>query len=127
MKLGLFSGVALGALGVASAASASPLIDLTGGADGMGGLQAGTVGDGASGAYFNPALLVGLRPGDSIGVLAVSSQIGISLDGRPGTQYAVPEGIANATHANGSAVGNVPIPHQPAAERARRQRRSNPR
>ncbi len=109
MKLGLFSGVALGALGVASAASASPLIDLTGGADGMGGLQAGTVGDGASGAYFNPALLVRAPSGLTIGIVAVSEQIGITVGGRPGTQYAVPDGLANATHANGSPLGSVPI------------------
>jgi hypothetical protein len=40
----------------------------------------------------------------------LSEQIGISVDGRPGTQYAVPGGIENATHADGSRWSNYPIP-----------------
>jgi hypothetical protein len=107
-------GLACAIAAVASLASfdalASPLFDLTGGTDGVGGLQAGTVPGGASAAYFNPALLVELPFGLSFGVISVSSQIGITLDGRPSTSYAVPEGVANATHANGTPLGNVPIP-----------------
>ena len=106
---GLIFGVALGTTGVAFDASASPLIDLTGGADGIGGLQAGTVGDGASAAYFNPALLTRAPFGLTIGVLVLSEQIGVSVDGRPGTQFAVPDGLANAAHADGSALASVPI------------------
>jgi hypothetical protein len=109
MKLGLISGVALGAMGVACDASASPLIDLTGGTDGMGGLQAGNVGDGASSAYFNPALLARAPYGLTLGFVTVSEQIGITVGGRPGTQYAVPDGLANATHANGSPLSGVPL------------------
>jgi long-chain fatty acid transport protein len=109
MKTGLLLCVALGAMGVAFDASSSPLIDLTGGTDGIGGLQAGTVGDGASAAYFNPALLVRAPFGFTVGVLMLTEQIGITLGGRPGTQYAVPDGLANATHADGSALGSVPI------------------
>ncbi|HEX4446457.1 MAG TPA: hypothetical protein VH044_06975 [Polyangiaceae bacterium] len=100
-------------LGLASAlardAAASPLMDLTGGTDGMGGLQARTVAGGASAAYFNPALLVDAPVGLTIGVLAVSEQIGIALDGRPSTASAVPDGIANASHAGGVALSGVPI------------------
>ena len=91
-------------------AFASPLLDLAGGTDGAGAMQAGTVEGGASAAYFNPALLVEAPSGLTIGILTLSEQIGISLDGRPGTQFAVPDGVANATHANGSALGNVPLP-----------------
>ena len=97
-------------LGATVEAKASPTFDLTGGTDGLGGLQARTVEGGASAAYFNPSLLVDLPFGLTLGFLAVSTQIGVSLDGRPGTQFAVPDGVANATHASGTPIGNVPIP-----------------
>jgi hypothetical protein len=41
-------------------------------------------------------LLVDLPFQLSIGFLAVSTQIGFSLDARPGTQFAVPDGVSNA-------------------------------
>jgi long-chain fatty acid transport protein len=104
------AGALLGAVLATSHASASPLFDLAGGSDGAGAMQAGTVVGGASAAYFNPALLVEVPTGLTIGVLTLSEQIGIEYDGRPGTQYAVPNGVANATHANGSAIGEVPLP-----------------
>jgi long-chain fatty acid transport protein len=110
VRIGLGLSLALGCVGFAVDASASPLLDLTGGTDGLGGLQAGTIGGGASAAYFNPALLTQVPFGFTIGFMAISEQIGVSLDGRPGTQFAVPEGVANATHANGTALGNIPIP-----------------
>src|SRR3984957_7577665 len=110
MKVGLLVSLALGGAVLTVDASASPLLDLTGGTDGLGGLQAGTIGGGASAAYFNPALLTQVPFGFTIGFMAISEKIGISLDGRPGTQFAVPEGVANATHANGSSLGNNPIP-----------------
>jgi long-chain fatty acid transport protein len=107
--------LALGCLAVAGVlatgdAKASPAFDLTGGTDGLGGLQAGTIEGGASAAYFNPSLLVDLPFGLTLGFLAVSTQIGVSLDARPGTQFDVPDGVANATHASGAPIGNVPIP-----------------
>jgi len=94
-------------------AEASPMFDLTGGTDGMGGLQPGTVEGGASAAYFNPALLSDLPFGVSVGFMVVSTQIGVTLAARPGTQFdvpVVPGGIANVTYPNGSSIGNVPIP-----------------
>jgi long-chain fatty acid transport protein len=110
VKFGLLFGIALGSVTLAIDASASPLLDLTGGTDGLGGMQAGTIGGGASAAYFNPALLVQAPLEFTVGFLVISEQIGISLDGRPGTQYAVPDGVSNATHPNGASIGNVPIP-----------------
>ena len=104
------AGALLSAVFAATHASASPLLDLAGGTDGMGAMQAGTVEGGASAAYFNPALLVEVPSGLTIGLLVLSEQIGVVYDGRPGTQYAVPDGVANATHADGSALGNVPLP-----------------
>jgi long-chain fatty acid transport protein len=91
-------------------AAASPLFDLTGGMDGAGAMQPGTIGGGASAAYFNPALLIEAAPGLTIGVMTVSEQIGISLAARPGTSAAVPSNVANAAYPNGSPLGNIPLP-----------------
>jgi hypothetical protein len=94
-------------------AGASPMFDLTGGTDGLGGLQPGLVEGGASAAYFNPALLSGLPFGVSVGFMVLSTQIGVTIPSRPGTQHDVPVvagGIANVTNPNGSSIGNVPVP-----------------
>jgi long-chain fatty acid transport protein len=89
---------------------ASPLLDLTGDTTSMGGLQAGTVPGGSGAAYFNPALLLEVDPRLSIGFMVLSQQISVSLDGRPGPEFAVPSNIANAGHANGDRFDNYPIP-----------------
>lgn len=91
-----------------SHASASPPFELMGGVGGTGGLQARTVPGGAASAYFNPALLVDTPAGLTFGFVVVSQQIGISLDPRP-PGFAVPDGTANAEHADGSRWGNYPI------------------
>ncbi len=91
-------------------ALASPPFELAGGLGGQGGFNGRTVEGGASSAYYNPALLVDATPGLSLGVLVLGEQIGITLAGRPGAQYAVPEGIENATHANGSQWASAPLP-----------------
>src|SRR5579862_5337426 len=77
---------------------------------GKGGMNGRVIEGGAADAYFNPALLIDSTPGISLGVVVLSEQIGVTLAGRPGTQYAVPEGIENATHANGSQWASAPIP-----------------
>jgi long-chain fatty acid transport protein len=94
----------------ANNAAASPLFDLTGGMDGAGAMQPGTVAGGSSAAYFNPALLTQAPPGLTIGVMTVSEQIGISLAARPGTSAAVPNNVANAAYPNGSSLTNIPLP-----------------
>jgi hypothetical protein len=83
---------------------------LSGGIDGPGVLQPGTIGGGASAAYFNPALLAKAPSGLTIGFMTISEQIGISLAGRPGTSFSVPGNISNAALPNGSALGNIPLP-----------------
>jgi hypothetical protein len=103
----------LAAVAIACAAidaAASPLFDLTGGMDGAGAMQPGTIGGGASAAYFNPALLIEAAPGLTIGVMTVSEQIGISLAPRPGTSAAVPNNVANAAYPNGSPLSTIPLP-----------------
>jgi hypothetical protein len=96
------------ALGAARA-HASPLTDLTGDTTSAGGLQASTVAGGAAAAYFNPALLIAAPAALSIGFMILNERIGVELDGRPGTQYAIPEGLANAAHADGTRFDNYAI------------------
>jgi len=110
-SLRVCSGSLIGIVSLAAGdALASPPFDLAGDVGGMGGFNGRTVEGGASSAYYNPALLVDAAPGLSLGVFVLSQQIGITLAGRPGPQYAVPEGIENATHANGSSWSNAPLP-----------------
>lgn len=62
MKLGLFVSLTLGALSVVLDASASPLFDLTGGTDGIGGLPTPASPDGFD---HYPALVADEVPDDS--------------------------------------------------------------
>jgi long-chain fatty acid transport protein len=101
----------VGALSFASGdARASPPFELFGGVGGQGGFNGRTVPGGASSSYYNPALLVDAAAGVSAGVFGAGEQIDVTLAGRPGAQYAVPVGIENATHANGSQWASAPIP-----------------
>ena len=78
-------------------AHASPLFDLTGDTQGMGGLQARVVPSASAAAYFNPALLIDSPECVQTSFMLLSEQIAISLAARPGPQYDVPRGIANGT------------------------------
>jgi hypothetical protein len=104
--------VATGLLALhASAAHASPLLDLVGDTTSAGGgLQARSVPGGAAAAYFDPALLIDAPAGLTVGFMLLHQRIDVSLAGRPGAEFAVPEGIANAQHADGSRFDNYPIP-----------------
>src|SRR5579862_1852843 len=104
------AGVLLSCLAVVRGAAGSPLLDLAGGLTSSAGLQGRTVAGDASAAYFNPALLLDAPMGLTFGVIGMAEQIGISLDGRSGGSFDVPSGVANATHADGSPIGNVPLP-----------------
>jgi hypothetical protein len=94
----------------ASHTAASPPFDLTGDAGGIGGLQARIVPSSSAAAYFNPALLIDTPASVQVGFLLVAQQIGIALDGRPGTEFAVPKGISNAGRSDFSRFDNYPIP-----------------
>src|SRR5271170_7184488 len=95
---------------LSDSALASPLFEVAGGVGGEGGFNGRIVPGGASSTYYNPALLVDVPAGLTLGVFFLSEQIGISPDARPGTQFDVPSGIENATHADGSRWQNYPIP-----------------
>ena len=93
-----------------SSVFASPLLDLIGDTGASGGLQPRTVAGGAAAAYFNPALLIDAPAGVSVGFMILNERIGIGLDGRPGTEFAVPSGVSTAGHADTSRFDNYPIP-----------------
>jgi hypothetical protein len=104
-----FALAALWPLGVRSA-HAAPLFELVGDTGGRGALQARTLADGSAAAYFNPALLNGAREGLSLGFCLLNERIGIALDGRPGPQFGVPEGLSNAGHTGGTRFDLYPVP-----------------
>jgi long-chain fatty acid transport protein len=107
---GALAAALLGAIVLAPAnALASPLFDLAGGVGGEGGFNGRVIPGGASSTYDNPALLVDVPSGLTLGVFFMSQQIGISLDPRLGPQYDVPTGIENATHADGTRWSNYPV------------------
>lgn len=63
-------------------ASASPLFELIGASTGTGGFNARVTGAGPASTYFNPALLSRADRQLSLGLVVVSDQIGMTLDGR---------------------------------------------
>jgi hypothetical protein len=97
-------------LWVPARAGASPLQDLVGDTGSGAALQAGTLSGGSAAAYFNPALLLDAPPGLTVGFLLIDERIGIQLDGRPGPQFDIPEGVATFAHADGTRFDNYPIP-----------------
>jgi hypothetical protein len=90
-------------------AHGSPVFDLTGDSGSAGGLQARSLAGGSGAAYFNPALLVDAPAEATAGFMLLSQQLSITLDGRPGTQFAVLEGLENAAHADGMRFENYPL------------------
>jgi len=94
---------------LAARARASPLQDLVGDTGSAAAIQARTVAGGSAAAYFNPALLTDSPASATVGFVLVNERIGIQLDGRPGTQFAIPEGIENFGHAGGARFDNYPI------------------
>ena len=90
--------------------AASPAFDLTGDPLGLGGLQPRIVASGAASAYFNPALLSHSPASLRVGGLLLDQHIGVELDGRPGTEFAVPADVSKAGHADASRFINYPIP-----------------
>lgn len=93
----------------ASLVSASPLQDLVGDTASAAGQQARTVAGGSGAAYFNPALLADVPSGVKVGFFIVNQDIGIHLAGRPGTEFAIPEGVENFGHMGGVRFDNYPI------------------
>ena len=97
-------------LGAANTAQASPLLELIGDTGSAGGLQARTVAGGSGAAYFNPALLTDSPAGPTLGFVLLRQDINISLDGRPGPQFGIPEGIENARNGENERLAIYPAP-----------------
>lgn len=95
-------------LGFAPRVHASPLFELVGGFGGMGGMQARHAGPSAASSYFNPALLTDAPVGLTFGALVLNTDIAIRVDARSPSN-AVPDGLVNAGHADGSRFATYPI------------------
>ena len=122
MRIGLGLSLALGCAGFAVDASASPLLDLTGGTDGLGGLQAGTIGGGASAAYFNPALLTQVPFGFTLGFMAISAADRDLPRRKAGHPVRGPRGRRERDSRQRVVARQHPHPDELAAERSCRQR-----
>ena len=98
------------ALSFSANASASPLFELAGGTSGGGGLNPRVSGAGAASTYFNPGLLPHAKQGFEVGVLVLSDQIGITVDGR--NRGDVPDivGDRELVDAGGAPISNQTVP-----------------
>ncbi|HEX4335752.1 MAG TPA: hypothetical protein VH062_07540 [Polyangiaceae bacterium] len=95
---------------LSNSALASPLLELSGGMGGEGGLQGRAFPGGSSSSYFNPALLTDSPAGLTLGFMVMTEQIGVSLDRRPSPSFDVPNGVQNASHADATSFGSYPLP-----------------
>jgi long-chain fatty acid transport protein len=85
---------------VAAPASATPLLELAGSVGDRGGQQGRVAANGASAAYFNPALLVDAPMGLTLGFVVVGSRYGIRLKERADPRADVPNDLANGSHSD---------------------------
>lgn len=92
----------------ASTAHASPLFELVGDPGATGSLQARVLCADSAAAYFNPALLTEAPEGVTLGVMVLNQRIGVTVDGRPGTEFAIPEGLENARNSEGERFALYP-------------------
>lgn len=79
------------AVALALPASASPLLEHTGGQMGSGGFNARFTESGTAAAYFNPAMLTRADNGLSVGAFVLSDQIRVRLNSREGLGVDVPQ------------------------------------
>lgn len=99
------------ALGVTTAAQASPIFELVGDVSGDGGFNPRVTGASSASAYFNPALLSEAKQQVEVGFMVLSDQISLTLDWRPGG--AVPQLIGDRNAFNpgtGEPISNDTIP-----------------
>lgn len=93
------------------AATASPLFELAGGISQMSGLNARVTGAGAPSAYFNPALLPKSSQEFELGVVIISDQISMTLDGRPpGGRVPLVVGNRQINDGSGAPISNATVP-----------------
>src|SRR5688572_9759928 len=102
--------LAAGGLFFAHDAGASPIFELAGSASGNGGFNARVTGAGAPSTYFNPALLPQAPQDVELGILVLSDQISMTLDGRTGGNVPLVVGDRQIVDANGNPIDNATIP-----------------
>jgi hypothetical protein len=96
---------------LAPRADASPMFELLGAVNGVGGLNARSAGPGSASAYFNPALLTAADEGFDYGVFTLTDLISIRALARPaGTAHDVPVGAPDYRSPDDSAYSQKPVP-----------------
>ncbi|MFT3926457.1 MAG: hypothetical protein QM778_28185 [Myxococcales bacterium] len=99
----------LASAAVSTPARATPLLELAGSFGDLGGQQGRAASNGASAAYFNPALLVDVPSGITAGVLVLGDHIDVNLGARTNAANAVPNDLSSAGHANADAWDGYPL------------------
>lgn len=95
---------------VATDSFASPLFELVGASTGSGGFNARATGASAASTYFNPALLPHATQSFEAGVLVVSDQISMTLDGRTGGIVPLSVGDRQIVDGAGNPISNATVP-----------------
>lgn len=95
---------------LAGSAAASPLFDLAGGIGGTSAMNARATGASAASTYHNPALLPDSSQEFDFGVLVLSDQIGMTLDGRTGGVVPRAIGDRRAVDGSGNPLPNSTVP-----------------
>jgi hypothetical protein len=104
-----FLPIALTALSTEPAV-ASPLLEISGGVTGTAGMNARVTGAGAPSTYFNPALLTRAPRMFELGVLVLSEQISMTLDGRTGGDVPLLVGDRRINDGTGEPISNATVP-----------------
>jgi len=86
------------------------LFELTGGSQGLGGLNPRVAGPSSASTYFNPALIPFAKPGLELGVFVLSDHISIDLLKRTNHSYDIPEGVNVYSHGDGEPMSTTPLP-----------------
>jgi long-chain fatty acid transport protein len=108
-RAGVAAGIAAALLSPA-VASASPLFELAGAAQGQGGFSARAVEGGSGSTYFNPAFLPSAESGFDLGVFVLDDSIAIRLHGRPTPSADVPVDSIHAEQPGGGRFARYGIP-----------------
>lgn len=91
-------------------AAASPLFELVGASTGSGGFNARATGASAASTYFNPALLPYASQSFEAGLLIVSDQVSMTLDGRTGGIVPDVVGDRQIIDGTGNPIPNSTVP-----------------
>jgi hypothetical protein len=91
-------------------AGASPLFELAGASSGTGGFNARVTGASAASTYFNPALLPDAAQDFELGVLVLSDQVSMTLDGRQSGLVPLVVGNRQIVDGTGAPISNATVP-----------------